>query len=207
MLCGAAHDQQVVDLAGPQSRGGNRRHCAGAHDNRARAAESGRPAEPKTGLDQRAASRVDAGFGVRPLGRVQRVLDHVMQCSTGIAALLSRPKRCSDLAENLVFADEHRIETRRHREQMLGGALFVVHVHMRRQLVESDAGVPGQQLRDSGDCRMKFLHRGVELDPVAGGQHHRLVDGRRRDEVIEQLVDGVCRQRDPLEQGKRRAAV
>ena len=72
-----------------------------------------------------------------------------MQARPGIAALLRGAKRRSDLTENLVFADQHRVEARRHREEVLCSALLVVHVHVRRQLVESDAGVPGQQVRDS----------------------------------------------------------
>ena len=82
-------------------------------------------------------------------------------------------QRLPDLAEDLALADDHRVQAAGHREQVLHGAVLVVHVQVRGQLAERDAGVPGQQLADGRHRAVELADLGVDLDPVAGAHHQR----------------------------------
>ena len=64
----------------------------------------------------------------------------------GGAGVLRQPQRHADLAEDLALADDHRVQAAGDREQVGDGAVLVVHVEVRRQVVEGDAGVAGEQL-------------------------------------------------------------
>ncbi len=80
------------------------------------------------------------------------------------------------LAEYLALADDHGVEPAGHREQVLDGAVLVVHVQVRGQLGQRDSGVPGQQLADRRDAAVELADLGVDLHPVAGAQHERARD-------------------------------
>ena len=58
-----------------------------------------------------------------------------------------------------------------------------------------------------GEAAVELVDLGVDLDPVAGGQHERLGRVVAGEHVGEQLGDAVGGQRDPLEQVDRGAAV
>jgi hypothetical protein len=46
---------------------------------------------------------------------------------------------------------------------------------------------------------MEFLDRRVEFDPIARRQQHRLIDGRRGDNIVDQLARRISGQRGPFE--------
>src|SRR5690606_13088657 len=82
--------------------------------------------------------------------------------------------RLAHLAEDLRLADDHRVEAAGDREQVVDRAFLVVHVQGRRQLVRGDAAVPLQLVRQLGHADVEPGDVGVELDPVAGDEQHRL---------------------------------
>ena len=70
---------------------------------------------------------------------------------------------------------------------MLDGRFRVPHVGVLRQVVERHSGVFGQHLADHRETAVEGLDDGVDLDAVAGGQHHRL--GHQRG--LQHLVDDL----------------
>ena len=71
---------------------------------------------------------------------------------------LASGERLPDLAEDLALADHHRVQAAGHREQVLHGAVLVVHVQVRGQLVERHARSAGpaarrRPRRRRGTCR------------------------------------------------------
>ena len=173
---GAVGDDDPAGAALGDDAGGQRAHRTGADDEHVGAVER---AEDLPGLvqadgDEGPAGAVDAGLGVGPLADPQGLLDQVVEQPAGAAGVLRGAQPDPDLAEDLALADDHRVQAAGHREQVRHGAVLVVHVEVRGELVEVDAGVPRQQLGDLGDAAVELVDVGVHLDPVAGGQHHRL---------------------------------
>ena len=189
--------------------GGQRAHRAGADDEHLGAVERAEhlPGLVQPGGDQRAAGAVDAGLGAGPLADPQGLLGERAELPAGGPGVLRGAQRVPDLAEDLALADDHRVQPAGHREQVRDGAVLVVHVEVRGELVQGDAGPPGEQLGGLGEAAVELVDLGVDLDPVAGGEHDRLGRVVAGDHVGEQLGDGVGGQRDPLEQVDRRAAV
>ncbi len=90
--------------------------------------------------------------------------------------LAGQPHRLADLAEYLAFPDDHGVESAGHGEQMLGGAVLVVHVGRPAELGRRDARVTRQQVADHRDPAMEAVYLGIDLDPVARAQHQRSGD-------------------------------
>ena len=135
----------------------------------------------------RRARGVDPGLGVHPLADRQRALRQLVQgAPDGVVGLGGRIG-AADLAEHLLLADDRRVQAAGHREQVLDGRLGVAHVGVLGQVVERHAGVLGQHLADHRKAAVEGLDDGVDLDAVAGGQHHRL--GHQRG--LQHLVDDL----------------
>ena len=82
-----------------------------------------------------------------------------------------------DLAQDLRFADQHRVEAGAHAKEMIDGlrpeqrvdvGLHVAHVAVAEVLEEA------LDLRDTGFVVFEF---GVDLEPVARREHQRFADG------------------------------
>ncbi len=84
--------------------------------------------------------------------------------------------RAANLAEHLLLADDRGVQTAGDREEMLDGRFGVPHIGVLRQVVERHSGMFGQHLADHRQAAVERLDDGVDLDAVAGGQHHRLGD-------------------------------
>ncbi len=130
-------------------------------------------------------------------------LDELVEHPAGAAVLLRHGERGPDLAEDLALADDHRVQSAGHREQVLHGPVLVVHVQVRAQLLQPDPGVPAQQFGDVGQAAVELLDDGVDLHPVAGGEHRDLGEVLGGGGVGEQLVQAVAGQRRPLQQADR----
>jgi hypothetical protein len=157
--------------------------------------------------DQVRPGPVDSGLGVRALSGPQRHPADLAEFPAERLLLPGGGQRLAHLAQDLAFADHHRVEPADDLEQVLQGPVLVVHVQVRRQLGQRDAGVPGQQLADRADPTVELVHVGVDLDPVAGrndeGAGHVL--GRR--DVAAQLAQLVAADRGALQDRDGRAFV
>ena len=111
------------------------------------------------------------------------------------------------LPEDLGFADNQRVETRRHAKQVpchvgagvdveMWGELLLGHVveatHEPGEVVSSGLGV---------------LAGGIDLGTVAGGQHHRFGRSRADGQLPERLGDTASGEIDALAQVDRRRVV
>ena len=157
--------------------------------------------------DQAEAEPVDAGLGAGPLARAQREPSQVAQRPAERPLVTRQLQRRPHLAEYLVLAHHHRLEAARHREQVLDRPVLVVHVQARGQLLRGDARVPGKQLAHPGDPAVEAADLGVDLDPVAGGDHERLRDVRQQRDIVQQLAKRVAADRGALKDRNRRALV
>ena len=129
------------------------------------------------------------------------------ELAAGAADVLRGAQRDPDLTEHLTLADDHRVQPAGDREQVRHGAVLVVRVEVRGELVEVDAGMAGEQLGHLRKPGVEHVHLGVDLDAVAGGEHHRFAGVVADGNVVEQLTHGVRREDDPLQEIDRRGAV
>ncbi len=136
---------------------------------------------------------VDAGLGVRPLADPQRLLHQLVQQPAGGVGLGGRVVGVAELAEDLRLADDHRVEPGGHPERVPHGRLVVVHVEVAGQLGGRDAGLLGEHVADVAEAAVEAGDRRVDLDPVAGGEHHGLADVRLGDQLVQQAGHGRLR--------------
>jgi hypothetical protein len=144
---------------------------------------------------------------MRPFAHPQRLLEQLVEDPTGGAGLLGGAQRRAYLPEDLTLTDDHRVQPARHGEDVLDRAVLVVHVQVPGQFLQREAAVPRQQLGHLRDAGVELLDVGDDLDPVAGGHHHGLVDGVAAGDVLGELAGGRCREHRPLQEAHRRGAV
>ncbi len=212
-------DHQFGHTGAGQCRRGQRRHRARADDQRPLAAQPLRHRTARGQLlqperDQRLPGPVDARLAVGPLPDPQRLLEQlVQQPARGVLVLRVRQRRL-DLPEDLALAHHHRVQAAGHGEQMGDGPVLEVHVQVRLELLQGNAAVPGEQRGQLRDPAVEAVHLGVQLDPVARGEHRGLGDGRalhdgahRAHRVPQQLAAGVLLERGAFQEADGRAAV
>ena len=191
-----------------------RRRCAAASPPIAPAPTitARRPASPPSaqrgvgeGLgDDGGARGVDAGVGVHPLADAQRLLGELVQHAPDRARARRRGVGVAELAEDLRLADDHRVEPRRHREQVLHGRARVVDVDVLGELGQRHAGVPLQHGGDVGEAAVERVDDGVDLDAVARRDEHRLRDVLAAQHLGDELGHVGGAPRRPA-RGRRRA--
>ena len=113
-----------------QRRGGQRRHGAGSDDQSLRTRHAGRGHSRESDRYDRTACRVDAGFGVAPFANAQSGREERLENPAHGLRGLSPPVGVANLTEDLAFADDHRVESACHVEQMGYGGVLVVDVEM-----------------------------------------------------------------------------
>ena len=186
----AVHDVDVADPGPHQMRHRQPAHRAGADHGGGPPGQPG--VQPGAGdsqgdRDHRGAGRVDRGLGVHPLAHRQRALGQVVQHPADGLVGLGRGVGAADLAEHLLLADDRAVQAGGHREQMLDGGLAVADVRVLGQVAHRHAGVLGEHLADHRQTAVEGVDHRVDLDPVAGGQHHRLGHQRRLQHLIDDL--------------------
>jgi hypothetical protein len=72
-------------------------------------------------------------------------------------------------------------------EEMLDRGLAVADVGVLGQITHRHAGVLGEHLADRRQAAVEGVDHRVDLDPVAGGQHHGLGHQRRLQHLIDDL--------------------
>ena len=131
------------------------------------------------------------------------------ELSAGPTVPISWPllQRLAGLAEDLALAERHRVEPGDDLEQVRHRAVVVVDVQVRQHRLGALTGPVDEQPGDLLDAAVEPVHVGVDLEPVAGGDHGRLGDVLAGGDVVDQLVHAVRVERDPLEQRDRRGLV
>ncbi len=122
------------------------------------------------------AGAVDAGLGVDPLAGSQGPLADAVEHASGGTAVLAPDEAGTHLAQYLGLAHHHRVQSCGDGEQVGHGGGVEVHVAV---LDEGPAIAPrplGHQVGNGCHRRVEAGHVGVDLDPVAGRQDHRLGD-------------------------------
>ncbi len=104
-----------------------------------------RPARrsPASGRPGRCRSR--CGPACRPAGPA----GPGVELAAGRPGVLGAAQGDPDLAEDLALADDHRVQPAGHREQVLDGAVLVVHVEVRGELLERRRRCAGRAARRS----------------------------------------------------------
>ena len=204
------HDVDALDAGPRQVLGRQRAHRAGADDDRG-AARPGRPSlrvgHAERHRHHRGARGVDAGLGVHPLADRQRALGQLVQGATDGVVGLGGGVGAADLAEHLLLADHRGVQAAGHREQVLDGRLGVAHVGVFGEVAQRHAGVFGEHLTDDRQAAVEGLDDRVDLDAVAGGQHHGLGDQRGLQHLVDDLGLIGLVGAQLLQHGHRRAAV
>ncbi len=130
---------------------------------------------------------VDAGLGMHPLADRQRALRQFVQRAADGLVRLGGGVRATHLPEHLLFADHRGVQAAGHREQVLDGRFGIPHVGVFGQVAQAHPGLLGEHLPDHRQPAVERLDDGVDLDAVAGGQHHRLGHQRRLQHLFDDL--------------------
>ena len=170
---------------------------------------SGEPTgdQVQCGGDDAAPGPVDAGLGVHPLADPQRLLHQLVQVPAGGLVLGSQAVRVPQLAQDLGLADHHRVEPGGHPQRVGRRVDVEVDVQVRGQQADVQPGPLGEHRTDVGQATVEGGDGGVDLDPVAGGEHDGLVDVRLGHEAGQELRGLVPRHGEPLEQLNRGGVV
>ena len=105
-----------------------------------------------------------------------------------------------DLPEDLRLADDDRIETGGHAEQVPDGSLVVVREQMRREGRRRQVVILAQERRHFLARPRRIVADDVDLRPVARRQHDRLGRGRPQRERLDGRAEVATREVEPLTQ-------
>ena len=188
---------------------GQSRDRAGSDDDRPApvdGATRGRDAV-EGGRDQGRRRLVDAGLGMGSLADAQGLLEQGVEGRADGAGVLPHGQGFPGLAEDLGLAHRHRVEPRDDLEEVGDGAVVVVDVEVRQQGFGGTTCPLDQQRGQFLDAAVEAVDVGVDLEPVAGGDHRRLRDVLTGSHVAQQLGRTLGIDGDALEQRHRSAAV
>ncbi len=210
-LAGPVDDEDASDAGAGEVRDRQAAHRTGAEDDGGAADESAVAEDPGGAVEgdghHGRARGVDPGLGVHTLADPQRLLRQLVQrAARGLLRVGGRVGG-TDLTEDLLLADDHRIETTGDREEVLGGCLAVPDVRVLVQFGQIESGMRGQQVTDLGERAVEGVDDGIDLDAVARRDDHRLGDVRRGEHPVGQLRTVGVGHRDPLEDGDGSTAV
>ena len=202
----AIGDRDSSRALGEQVPRGQLPHLACADQQDALAGE--RPEDFQRKVDGNARDRyrtgADRGFGPHPLGNRECRLEQAVELAPGGTRNSRRLVRSLDLSEDLRLADHHGIQAGRDPEQVAHRLGPVVLVQVRAQLGRAYRAVRQQVLPQVRSCSVMGDQ---ELNPVAGGQDHRLAHVRPRLEGAERRGQIVRRDGNLLAQLHRRIAM
>ena len=100
-------------------------------------------------------------------------------------------ERVLDLAENLGFADQHRVEAGADAEEMIDRLAPEQRVHVGVHVLDAAVAEVAEELADLLDAFFVVFELGVDLEPAAGLQHQRFADRfvvAQRDQRFAHLV-------------------
>ncbi len=115
----------------------------------------------------------DFGFSADLLGRGEGALEKVFKLAADGARGASDGEGFLDLAENLRFADDHRVQAGGDTKEMADGVLVAMLIDVRGE----QAGVKFKvAVKERRQVRVRRFERGENLDAVTGGDNHALGD-------------------------------
>ena len=147
------------------------------------------------------------GAAAHSAARVRRLLEEALQLAAGHAVGSRGIEGATDLSGDLVFADDHGLQTAGDGEEVGGDIRPLVNGHGRPQILDRDAA-SGRKGPDDGFDGRRFVSGGrlveveVGLEPIAGGEHHGAGDELLV--VDEGTGGGWCADRETLQDVKAR---
>ena len=142
----------------------------------------------------------DAGLGAGPLADLDGLAEGAGQELADRALALGDLPRLADLAEDLALADDHRVESGGHAEEVRDRSVLVVRVEQVGELVGVHARLVGEEVADVVDAGVEHRRAGVDLGAVARREQHRLGQVLAERERVQRLGETRRRNRHPLEQ-------
>ena len=112
----------------------------------------------------------DVGVGADLLAPLDGPLEQEVEHRAGAGLAPGRLPRPTDLAQDLMLAQHHRVEPGRHLEQVTDGVLVVVGVEVGVEPLRVDPGEQAQGPPHVTEALVEALGVDVDLGPVAGGE-------------------------------------
>ena len=200
-------DVDPFDAPAPEHPDGERRHLPRPHHH------GGPPGERAhrlfrqrhAGVDERGRGGPDRRPGADAApgghGRPEQRREH----RPGGALLPRQAQRPTDLGQHLRFAEDHRVEPGRHREQVLHRLVLVRGGEGLGERVQRDLPRFRQEALQGEGSRVVAVDLCVDLHAVARGEHHGLGDGVAQATV--RLREVLFAEREPFQELDGRAAV
>ena len=197
----AGVDPQIGAAQPEQGRGDHPGVASGADQQRAASGHREVPAFDEVEADggDRASGRAEIGLAADGLaggqGRVEQPAQRRGRVRVGGG------ERVADLAEDLVLADDHRVQPGGHLQQVLDGQLAGMDLELPRQ----PGAIRRQRVRDRVEDRLdRPVEKGgieVQLEPVARGEQDEAGDLGALVERLDRAF-GRCRQNREFVQGR-----
>ncbi len=124
---------------------------------------------------------------MHPLAHRQCPLGQVVQDAADGAVGLGGGIGAADLAEHLLLADHRTVQAAGDREEVLDGGLAVTDIGVFGEVAHRQSGVLGEHLTDGRQAAVEGVDHRVDLDPVAGREHHGLGHQRRLQHLVDDL--------------------
>ncbi|MCY1236029.1 hypothetical protein D9M72_486650 [compost metagenome] len=162
--------------------------------------------QPHRGRGHRYGMRADLGLAAHFLGHREGALEQLVQVRPQRAGLAGRAHRVLELAQDLGFAQHHRIQPAGHAEGMAHGFGLRQRVQVRGQFARGHVVVlrqPAQGVLETIRARRQYVGRAVDLGAVAGGQDGGFGAAARRQvgaQRTQRGLDLLERKRHPLAQ-------
>jgi hypothetical protein len=171
---------------GGEVRGAQVDHFAGADEQHVLPADGIENAfrQAHRGGGHRHAVRADLGCAAHLLGHRETALEQLVQIGAETAGFVGDAHRILHLAEDLRFAQHHRIEAGSDAERMADGIVLRQHVQVRTQFGKIQLVVVGEEMGGHVE-RVGRAAGGVHLGAVAGGQQRRLIVAARAEMGID----------------------
>ncbi len=150
------------------------------------------------------APRRDAGLGAHALRDRERLVEDAVEDGAGRARLGGEVVEALQLAEDLRLADHHRVEARRHAEEMADGVAVVMDEEMLREGRRRDAALAREELADRPGYGIVVAPERERFDSIAGRDERRLLHAVDRREPRERRRQRAVLEREPLAQLDRR---
>jgi len=205
----AVGDHQPLGRLRREMRGGEFDHLARADEQHVQIGDLGEDAFGEFDRGGGHADRMgaDLGLGAHLFGDRERALEQLVEQGADGAGFVGRTHRLLHLAEDLRFAEHHRIEAAGHAECMADRVLLGQRIQMGRDLFGLELVVIGQPFRDlrMGVGDRSGIERAIQLGAVAGRDNgrflHRLPE--RRAQARQRAADRFGRETHALADRKR----
>ena len=211
VLQGAVEHPDRTDPAAPEVTDGELGHPAGADHDRP---PPGDPAQRfvrqiRSDRDVRVGRRAESRLLAHPAAGAHRRMEHGGEGRSRRFLRFGAAEGLTHLALDLRLAEDHRVQTRRDREQVVGRVALPVRVQRVGELLVFDASRLDEHTLEREEAGVVARDVPVGLDAVAGRQDHDLVEpvevvrvliGLRQVGVIEgqplEQLDGRTAERD-----------